>query len=147
MWRFWPEITWKSVFISNMHTWKNTIVYLKKLSHLGTGSYCLWNIVFVEKNWTLVNYISRCLIWHITIWIKFISTVDFLNIYFLLCNLLGICKFQSENARKIAFLNFLITPPYLEHRNRKKSMWSVEQYNKLSSEIPYFWSCQIPGII
>ena len=33
---------------------------LKKFCHLGTGLYYLWNIVFVEKLWTLIDYIPWC---------------------------------------------------------------------------------------
>ena len=89
---FWQKITWKFVFISNMHNWKNILVHLKKFSHLGNRSYCFWNTVFVE------NYISWCLIYRMAIWIKFVNKalkVGFQNIYFLSSDLLGINAYSN----------------------------------------------------
>ena len=144
---YWQEITWKFGFISNMLTWKNILVHLKKFCHLGTGSDCLWNIVFVGKIWILFDYISWCLIGHMTVWIRFVSTKDGLSEYILsaIWYFGHQCIFQWETCQKIAFfcdfeawplavqmishtvflifsLHFL---PYLEHRNYNKSMLSA----------------------
>ena len=66
------------------------------------------SIASVEKIWTLVNYISWCLICHMTIWIKFVSTKYGFSEYLLsaMWSFGQQCIFQWENARKLHFLWF-----------------------------------------
>ena len=52
----WQVVIWKHAFISNMHTYKNILVHLKKICHLGTTLYCLWNIL--QKKFELWSTIS-----------------------------------------------------------------------------------------
>ena len=61
-------------FSSKYAYFKEHINVLGKILSFDTRLYCLWNIVCVEKDWTLVNYISWCLTGHLTIWIRFAST-------------------------------------------------------------------------
>ena len=104
----WQEIEWKFDFTSNMHTWKNILVHFKKICHLSTGLCCLWNIVSVEKIWTFVDYISLCLIGHVTIWVRFVSTKGGILEYLLstMWSFWHQWIFQLEKARKLHFLWF-----------------------------------------
>ena len=102
------EITWKFVFISSIHTWKNIILYSKKNGDLGTMPYYLSKIASVEKIWTLFNCISWCLTDHMTIWTKFVNDNGGLLEYLLsgMWSFGDLCIFGCKNIRRLLFLWF-----------------------------------------
>ena len=95
-------------YVIYMYTWKNISVLEKILSFGHWVIFPIWNIVFLERNWTLANYIFWCLISHMTIWIRLLVLKEgFQNIYFLPCNLLGISAyFNKKMPENCIFCDF-----------------------------------------
>ena len=103
---FWEEITWKFVFISSLHTWKNIILCSKRFCDLCTIPYYLQKIASVEKIWTLVNYISWCLTDHMAIWTRFVNGSGGFSEYLLSAMWSFGHLFGYKNVRRWCFLGF-----------------------------------------